>query len=190
MKNMVSTLGRFCVVCLLSAFVVNGTAAYDAVPTGKSAETRSEGKKVGLVELLQRLDAANPWTVERVSEALGVELTFDPRSTKFIVSYMVKQLNYGDGLIVDEVELRQGAETKQMIRLILYLNTKAKCFTHDSLKKMYPDIHDSTLPYNGYSGVFGYDIERPWGLISFEFDGKRPNSNCSNAIVFIPKGME
>jgi len=191
MKKSGLTFGRICVICLLSVFATSKSIADSdiddsyIVPIGKHAQTPSESKKMKLAELVQRLEAANPWSIEKVSEALGgVDLTL-ARSNQYILVYSANNLLYEDGLHVKEAYLRLWVNTKQMIRLILYLSKNTKCITFDNLKKMYPDRHKS--PYgDSEDGVFYYYTKRSWGGILFGFEDERPD--CLGNIVFIPKG--
>ena len=147
-----------------------------------------------LEELIQKLEAANPWTVERVEPVLRAKLV-KIDSTKTFVVYTANRLLYEEGLIVEEVHLRLRVDTNEMIRLIVNLNDEASCFTLDRIKRTYPDIeHD---PYglsvshdaeHSPNGSFGYWTKRPWGHIDFGFKERRPD--CLSGITFIPTGKE
>ncbi|MDR2015031.1 MAG: hypothetical protein LBP99_05335 [Azoarcus sp.] len=186
MKKSGSTIGWFCAVCLLLIFADNESiAAPDAVPAGKPAQASSESKKMGFVELVQKLEAADPWSVEKVSEALGgisLPLTY---SNEYILSYTANNFIYENELLVKKVELRLSIRKNKMARLILYLNENTKCITQNNLKKMYPDLYSS--PYNS-EDTFYLETKRSWGLISFGF--KEGRFDCLGSIVFIPKGEE
>ena len=185
----VSTIKWFCVICLLSVLVVNGAAASDAELAEKSAQTRSEGKKVGLAELLQRLEDANPWSVEKVSEALGAELSL-VHSNPYNTSYVANRLEYGEGLIVDEVELRLSIKrNNEMIRLILDFAKDAACLTHEHLKEIYPGMNfirsGPRLEHNSPTFSYStYEVERSWGNLLFQLDYQQPN--CLRSIILAP----
>jgi len=195
MKSIASGINRsillFCMICLLSVFTASKSIADSyiddsyIVPIEKPAQPPSESKKIKLAELVQRLEAANPWSVERVSEALGgVNLTLT-YSNHAIFSYTANNLVYGDNLLIDQVEFRLSIKKDKMFRLILDINENSKCITFDNLKKMYPDRHKS--PYgDSEDGVFYYYTKRSWGGILFGFEDERPD--CLGNIVFIPKG--
>jgi hypothetical protein len=180
MKKFVSNLGLF---CFLLVFAANGAIASDAVPTDKPEQAHQESKIMRLTELMQKLEAANPWSVEKVSEALGVELTLVKSSNEFNARYIVKQFIYGGNLIFNEVEFRFSIRKNRMSRLILDINKNATCFTRGNLEKIYPDLRRGSY----YRSVIYYGIERPWGRISFEFESE--HLDCLNSIIFIPEGM-
>ncbi|MCL2876148.1 MAG: hypothetical protein FWF12_07650 [Betaproteobacteria bacterium] len=186
MKKLDSTTGLICAVCFLSCIAVNGALASSIVPTGGPAQARQEDKIMNLVELVQRLEDANPWTVEKVSEALGgVDLTL-ARSDQYIYSYTANDIAYEDGLLFREIWLRHRSETKKMIRIILSVSRDTKCYTLANLEKMYPNIHDEQKIYD--RGVNFFAIKRSWGRILFGFENER--LECLGNIVFVPKEEE
>jgi len=195
MKSIASGISRsillFCVICLLSVFVASKSIVDSYIDNSyivsieKPAQTPSESKKIKLAELVQRLEAANPWSVERVSEALGgVGLTL-ARSNQFILVYTANNILYEDGLYIKEVHLRLGVKTKKMARLILDFNKNSKCITFDHLEKMYPDIYRG--PHSTDDTIY-YRTKRSWGHMSLGFND--PHYDCLGSIVFIPEGEE
>lgn len=142
-----------------------------------------------LEELVQKLDAANPWTVERVENVLGSKLT-KTYSTKTFASHTAGSFHYEEGLIIEAVELRLRVATNEMARLIVDLSDEASCFTLDRIKRTYPDVQLSPYPPspNSLDATFGYWAKRPWGHISFQFKMGRPK--CLSGITFIPAGRE
>jgi len=187
MKKLGLTIGLICAACCLPYFAVNEAFASDAIPAEKSTQTRPGSKKVKLAELMQRLEDANPWAVEKVSEALGgVDLTL-AYSNQYILSYTTNNIIYENGLLIRKIELRLKAETKQMTKLILDLNNNTKCFTLDDLRKMYPSIHDEPPSY--VPSIVYYVVKRSWGRILFGFERERPD--CLGDIAFVtPKRKE
>jgi hypothetical protein len=186
MKKSGSTIGWFCAVCLLLVFAANESiAAPDAVPAGKPAQASSESKKMGFMELIQKLEAADPWSVEKVSEALGGISLPLTRSDQYILVHTINNLTYENELLVKEVHLRLSIKKNKMVRLILDLDKNTKCITSDSLKKIYPDMYPS--PYN-FEGTFYLRTKRSWGSIGFGFKEERPR--CLGSITFVPKGEE
>ncbi|MDR2208787.1 MAG: hypothetical protein LBE22_07455 [Azoarcus sp.] len=143
-----------------------------------------------LEELIQKLDAANPWTVERVEKVLGSKL-IETSSTKTFVIHETGQLLFEEGLSIKEVHLRLRVATNEMIRLIVDLSDEASCFALDRITNSYPSVKVS--PLGGPRGrsldeETHYWAERPWGHISFGFKERRPK--CLSSIIFIPKGKE
>jgi hypothetical protein len=143
-----------------------------------------------LEELVQRLDAANPWTVESVGHILEVSLVAS-RSWGPNTSYTAYQLSYGEGLIIEEVEFRLKAPANETIRLILSLSDDANCFSRERIKKSYPNIRPS--PFGPPRGTSLNEKEyfwtaRQWGNIAFGFKTRRPA--CLSSITFIPKKWE
>jgi len=129
------------VICFLSYFAANEAFASDVTLGNKTAQTHSEGMKMKLMELMQRLEAAEPWPVEKVSEALGAELIHRPSyRDKAFPSYRAYQLDYGNGLIIDNAEYNLNLKENRMKKLTLQLDKSASCFTLDSLKKIYSDM--------------------------------------------------
>jgi hypothetical protein len=143
-----------------------------------------------LEELVQKLDAANPWTVERVETALGVKLALARSNDSFAV-HTTGPLNHDEGLLVKEVHLRLDTDTGEMIRLIVSLSDDASCFTLDRIKRTWPDTQHDPFPDprgDSWNEETGYWTERPWGHIDFGFKERRPN--CLSSIVFIPTKWE
>ncbi|MDR2208788.1 MAG: hypothetical protein LBE22_07460 [Azoarcus sp.] len=141
-------------------------------------------------ELIQKLDAANPWTVERVEEVLGSKL-IETSSTKTFVIHKTGQLLFEENLIIEEVHLRLRIAKNELIRLIVSLSDEASCFTLDRIKESYPDIQNDPYgltPGDSPNATFGYWTQRPWGHINFAFKMRRPK--CLSHIAFIPKGEE
>jgi len=186
MKKSGSTIGWFCAVCFLLIFADNESfAAPDAVPAGQPAQVSLGSKKMGFMELIQKLEEATPWTVEKVSEALGGISLPLTRSDQYILVYTTNNLTYENELLVKEVHLRLSIKKNKMVRLILDLDKNTKCITSDNLKKIYPDMYPS--PYN-FEEIFYLRTKRSWGLISFGFKDERPR--CLGSISFIPAGEE
>ena len=191
MKKLTSTIGWVCVVCFLSCLVTAQAIASDAVPSNKTAQSM-KSKKMKLEELVQKLENANPWSIEKVSEALGTKLT-PGYSNQSNASYVANRLEYGEGLIVNEVRLRLSIKrNNEMIRLILGFAKDAACLTHEHLKEIYPSMdyvlpgplpstlegHSPTHPYRTY------EVKRPWGDLFFKFYYEQPN--CLAGITFAP----
>jgi hypothetical protein len=96
-----------------------------------------------LEELVQKLEEANPWTLEKVESIFNTKftkLTYNYAKDSFY-SYIAKSLHFEEGLIVEEVELRVDGTSKEMVRLIINLNDESNCFTLDRIKQTYPDIY-------------------------------------------------
>ena len=152
-----------------------------------SCSTSNTEAKMKLEELIQKLDAANPWTTEKVETALESKL-IETVSTKTFVSYMMGQHLYEEGLIIEEVELRLRIGTNKMIRLIVDLSDSASCFTLDRVKEIFPDNPLSGPGGYTLAGVTYYRTKRSWGQFSFGFNDRRPN--CLASIILIPEGEE
>ena len=157
MKKPTSTIGWVCVICFLSCLVTAQAIASNMV---------SVMKEVKLEELVQKLETANPWTAEKVSEALGL-----PALIRDNDSYIAYFLDYGEGLMIRHVKLQLNEKKDKMIRLTLDITKKPECFTLDHMKKMYPDMN-----YSGHYGakpslpsVNVYKTKRSWGSLFFNF---------------------
>jgi hypothetical protein len=182
MKNHASTAATTIWIAFALATVMLPASAHPDI------EERRTNMK--LEELVQKLDAASPWPVEKAEEVLGVKLTASPLSNAFI-SYEVGQLIFEEGLVIEEVELRVKIVTKETIRLILNLSDNASCFTRERLKKTYPNLQlDLSNPPRRDSpdAKTYYDTKRSWGHIAFGFKVKRPD--CLAGITFIPTKWE
>jgi hypothetical protein len=143
-----------------------------------------------LEELVQQLDAANPWSVDAVERVLGTTLAVT-YSSEHILSYESGQLIYDEGLILDGMELRLDKKTKEMSRLILSLSDDASCFTLDRIKRTWPDTQHDPFPGprgDSWNEEIGYWTERSWGHIDFGFKERRPK--CLSRIIFIPTKWE
>jgi len=189
MKKPTSIIGWVCAACFLSCFVTDQAIASDAVPNGESAQSK-KSKKMKLEELVQKLEDANPWSVEKVSEVLGVKLTPDySNQSQSITSYVANRLEYGEGLIVDEAKLRLSVTNNEMIRLILDIAKDVRCFKHEHLKKIYPamDYVDSVPRYIGSASYLysTYRVKRPWGDLFFKFDYEQ--QNCLIGVTLTPR---
>ena len=179
MKKSALTAMLVCATC----FWAGESVASNAAPDVGTAQARPESKKMKLTELIKRLEAANPWTVEKVSKALDTEMKKPSESyfdNIYVDYYGAHQRDYGDGLIIDKADFRLNAKTNRMVRTTLMLDQGAKCLTRESIKKMYPDMVKgetfSTAPHvleNSppitirYREV--YFVDRPWGHFSFYF---------------------
>ena len=195
MKRLGSTIGLACVASFLSYFMVSRTIASDAVPSS-AAQAHVEIKKMKLKELLQRLEAANPWTIERVSEALGAKLKLaDIQYYKpNIVNHSASRLDYGEGLTIADVILQLDVKKdNKMYKITLNLDENSKCFTRDNIKKIYPDMDLNKFFSDGVShsegiieplGGWIYPIGRPWGGLLFHFEHERPH--CLRSIYLEP----
>jgi len=143
-----------------------------------------------LEKLVQKLDAANPWTVERVESVFDSKLALIRSNDVFMV-YTAGPFHYEEGLVIEEVHLRLKADSNEMIRLIVRLSDDASCFAFDRIKKTYP--HTQIGPLAGPRGQSldeetHYWTKRLWGHISFGFKERRPS--CLSSVVFIPKAWE
>jgi len=182
MKKPTSIIGWVYVICFLLCFVGAQAIASDAVPGNKTAQS-IKSKKMKLEELVQKLEDANPWSVEKVSEALGAELSLvnsHPSNTLYIAN----RLEYGEGLIVDKASLRLNVERNKMIGLVLNFAKDTTCFEHDHIKKIYPTMnYVRFIPYGMQSTYIYkiYEVKRSWGDLSFEFDYKQPN--CLTVVI-------
>ena len=143
-----------------------------------------------LEELVQKLEDANPWTVERVESVLGARLAL-VRSNDVFTVHTSGQFLFEEGLIVEEVHLRLRVDTNGMIRLIVSLSDEASCFTLDRIKRTYPDTKISPFGFpRGHSlnEQTYHWAKRPWGHIAFGFKERR--RDCLSGITFIPTGKE
>jgi len=188
MKKPTSTIEWVYVICFLSCFVTTQAIASDAVPGNKTAQSM-KNKKIKLEELVQKLEDANPWSIKKVSEALGAKLTPD-YSNQYNASYVANRLEYGEGLIADKVKLRLSIKrNNEMIRLILDFAKDAACLTHEHLKEIYPSMDyigsGPRLEHNSPTYSYRtYEVKRSWGDLFFKFDYQQPN--CLTGITFAP----
>jgi len=157
--------------------------ASDAVPGNKTAQSM-KSKKMKLEELVQKLEAAHPWSVEKISDVLDAELTLDDSSSPGDTDYIVNRLDYGEGLIIDKatfgIGIRSNGVKSKGIGLTLDTSKNTKCFTYDYIKKIYPDMR-FVLPGLIQHTIFGeyvprpnstYRVEQSWGTLSFRFINK------------------
>ena len=152
--------------------------------------TSNAEPKMKLEELVQKLEDANPWTVERVESVLGARLAL-VRSNDVFTVHTSGQFLFEEGLIVEEVHLRLTVATNGMIRLIVSLSDEASCFTLDRIKRTYPDTKMSPYGFpRGHSlnEKTYFWTKRPWGHIAFGFKERR--RDCLSSIVYIPTGEE
>jgi hypothetical protein len=138
-------------------------------------------------EFVERLEAAYPWTPEKVEGILGAKLavTYD---TENIVSHGASHITY-EGLLIDNVELRLGKPAMDTVRLIFDVSEKAVCITQESIKTTYPGGERivEPQPRSLDGGMLYYSIKRPWGKIFFAFKYLiRPD--CLAGITFAPEG--
>jgi hypothetical protein len=177
MKNHASTAVTIWIAFALAAVMLLASAHPDV------KERRTNMK---LEELVQKLDDANPWPVEKVEEVLGTKFVV-AQSSSITIYYESGQLIFEEGLIVEQVDFRVDIDTKEMFRLILNISDNASCFTRERLKKTYPDLQlDLSNPPSGDSpnAKTYFDTKRSWGRIAFGFKEKRPD--CLGGITFIP----
>ncbi|MCL2160496.1 MAG: hypothetical protein FWH56_01205 [Betaproteobacteria bacterium] len=140
-----------------------------------------------LEELVQNLDAANPWSTEKVESIFCTKLALSRSNDSFAV-YTAGPFLYEEGLVIEETHLRLKIPTNEMIRLILNLEDDTSFFTLNRIEKNWPDVQldSSTFPRGqSWDEKRHYRVERPWGQISFGFKEHRPN--CLASITFIPK---
>jgi hypothetical protein len=166
------------------------TVLFLLYPLNTTYATQDKEPEMKLEELVQQLDAANPWPVEAVEKVLGTTLAVT-YSSEYILSYESGQLVYDEGLILDEMELRLDKKTREMSRLILSLSDDASCFTLARIKETYPDIQPGPFGLSGVGTLNETEYfwtERQWGHIAFGF--KRQRANCLSGITFIPKKWE
>jgi hypothetical protein len=157
-----------------------------ALPVQGRLDSEKGSMNMKLEELVQKLDDANPWPVEKIEEVLGTKLVVTEQSS-VTTYYESGQLIFEEGLIIEQVDFRVHLNTKEMFRLILDISDNASCFTRERLKKTYPDIElDLSNPPRGDSPneEISYNTKRPWGRIAFGFKLKRPD--CLSGIIFIP----
>ena len=194
MRIFSSPVRLVCVVCFLSCFVTGQSVASNITSNSKTTQAHLENKKMKLEELIQNLEDANPWTVEKVSKVLGVKLTLG-RSKKFTADYhtndyVVNQFNYGEGLIIDEAVLQINIKKGEAIDLTLKISKDAVCFKHDYIKKTYPSTPDTSFnpPPNSVEALLQYmyntyQVKRSWGSLLFRFKHERPD--CLAMIHFV-----
>jgi hypothetical protein len=172
-------------------FVRMITVLFLLYPLNTSYATQDKKPEMKLKELVQQLDAANPWPVERVEAALGVKLTLARSNDEFTV-HTAETIDYAEGLTVEKVRLRlNNKDTHEMIRLIVSLSDDASCFTLNRIKRTWPDTQLAPFPGprgDSWDEETGYWTERPWGHIDFGFKERRPK--CLSSITFIPKKWE
>jgi hypothetical protein len=179
MKNHVSTAVT---VWIAFAFAL----AAVMLPASAHPDVKERRMNMKLEELVQKLDDANPWPVEKVEEVLGTKLVVTKLSG-ITTHYKSGQLIFVEGLIIEQVDFRVHMNTKEMFRLILDISDNASCFTRERLKKVYSDIQlDLNNPPRGDApGIkIYYNTKRSWGRIAFGFKLKRPD--CLSGIIFIP----
>jgi hypothetical protein len=177
MKNHVSIAVTIWIAFALAAVMLPASAHPDV------KERRTNMK---LEELVQKLDAANPWPVEKVEEVLGTKLTA-VYSSSITTYYESGQLIFEEGLIIAQVDFRVDIDTKEMFILILDISDNASCFTRERLKKTHPDLQlnlNNPPREDSPNEEISYNTKRLWGTLSFGFKVKRPN--CLSSIAFIP----
>jgi len=179
MKKSRATIRSACVVCFLSFFAVDQSAASNVTSNGKATQPHSGNIK--LEELLQNLEDAHPWTIEKVSQVLGTKLT-PGRSNGTTTNYMANQLSYGEGLLIAEAALRVFEKNNKPVYLFLDINKDTACFKHDYIKKIYTGLrfrHPGPIrhtlegkpaPYTDST----FQVERPWGTLYFRFNLESP----------------
>jgi hypothetical protein len=167
--------------CLFHAAGVASVHAHE-VAQRHSGETPM---KIG--ELVERLEAAYPWTVEKVESILGAGLTVT-YDTKNVISHEASHITY-EGLLIDNVELRLKKPAMDTVRLIFHVSEKAVCITRESIEKTYPggEKGEELRPASLDGGRIDYIVKRPLGKILFRFRYLiRPD--CLAGITFIPEG--
>jgi hypothetical protein len=177
MRNHVSTAVTIWIAFALATVMLPASAHPDI-------EERRMNMK--LEELVQKLDTADPWPVEKVEEVLGTKFVVTKQSS-ITTYYRSGQIIFEEGLIIEQVSFRVDIDTKEMFRLILDISDNASCFTRERLKKTYPDLQlNLSNPPRGDSlnEETSYNTKRPWGRIAFGFKLKRPD--CLSGIIFIP----
>ncbi|MDR3323275.1 MAG: hypothetical protein LBS89_03630 [Zoogloeaceae bacterium] len=139
-----------------------------------------------LEELVQKLDDAYPWPVDKVNAILGANLV-ETDSNGVATPYVTEErLVYDEGLIVEEVELRVFEKTGEPTRLILDFGDDASCFTLDRVKQTYPVLVITDMPRGrSLEEETNFSTQQSWGRISFGFKERRPD--CLSSITFIPK---
>ena len=187
MKRQTSVTLSICTALLLLFFTTSGTLAL-AVSPDKPFHINSEGKKMKLEKLVQTLEDANPWELEKVEKILGIKLEADHDSyhADVFLSYIGGMLFYDEGLIIEKVELRINNDPLSMIRLILDLHKDSACFTFDRIKKAYPDIRANLNERFYRDDPFPYITKRPWGEIAFSFSVRMSHPKCLENIIYIP----
>jgi hypothetical protein len=166
--------------------------------------TQNAGAEMKLEELIQKLEDANPWALEKVESIFGTKFTKVTYNyaKDYFYSYIAKSLHFEEGLIVEEVELRIGVAKNNLARLIVDFSDDSACFTRDRLKKTWPDLQISPYgpvivkSYNAETAKVermwlesvSYWTDRPWGHIAFTFKELRPD--CLSGFTFIPTGEE
>ena len=138
-------------------------------------------------EFVERLEAAYPWTPEKVGSVLGVDLTVT-HDDEYIIIHEASHITY-EGLLIDNVHLRLGKPAMDTVRLIFNVSEKAACITQESIRKTYPGGERSTIlqPRSLDGGVMRYSIKRPWGVIVFKFK-LLIQPDCLAGITFGPEG--
>lgn len=146
-----------------------------------------------LEELIQKLEEANPWSLEKVGPIFDSKFTEIPfpypasMGKPTFVSYEAKSITFEKGLIVNKVELRLSVPENELIRLIVNLSEDSSCITLNRIENTFPSIKPS--PFGGPRGrsldeEMNFWAERPWGHISFGFKERR--KDCLSSIIFIP----
>ena len=161
------------------------TDIYLTVPEPELEPVVSDEHKMKLEEILQKMEAANPWSTEKVSKALGAKFTYShDQDYKYYEDNRVP-LYYEENLLLRRIRLRIDAKTNKTDWLILSVSDNGGCFTLDRIKKTYPDIKHSPTDDPSNRTDYHY-IERTWGRLSFGFyPGKRPD--CLSSVVLTPK---
>jgi hypothetical protein len=170
----------FCALALACLLYAAGVASVQA-------HEGAQRPPMKIDELVERLEAAYPWTPEKVESVLGADLTITTDDEN-IVSHEASHITY-EGLLIDNVELRLGKPAMDTVRLIFDVSEKAVCITQESIKETYPGGERSVIPqpHSLDGGRIVYSIKRSWGEIAFGFKCLiRPD--CLADIVFIPEG--
>lgn len=156
-----------CAAIFALYFMPCEVVASDAAQGNKTVLTHSESKKMKFSEIMQKLEVANPWTVKKISEALGVEL------------YGLRLHDYGDGLIINHITYRSSEAVtypshereNRILSVSLKLDRAASCFTLDSFKKEYPDMEKMETKISALIAYQeSYFLRKPWrGGLTFSF---------------------
>ena len=120
-----------------------------------------------LEEFVQKLEAAKPWTHEKIEEILGIKFETPPGARTDHKAY--GQFVCAEGLIViKKINLRVSGATGETNILTLFLDDKSSCVKIEWAKKKYPDGYVDTS--GSHYGRISYVQDEPWGELGFVFE--------------------
>ena len=133
-----------------------------------------------LVEFVQNLEKAEPWTQEKVESQLGVKFT-DTTTTGVVTRYLAREaLPSVKDLAIQYISLSVSAATNKAHSLRVHFDSDLSCLTLKQVEKLLPGGSDD---FDDTNFVWFYTHERSWGELTFNFFYAGPKKeSCLNII--------